>query len=323
MSGYIGGFAGATRAGHVRELLRRFGGKEVCDWRDRKGGTLLHTLAENGDDDAIAAALEVGISINIQRPTDGNTALHLAAWKKNRKVVDALKAAGARVDISNKYGERAEAECKPVVILHGPDPDFGSKHRDGILKVNQRILDVLVSQDTPEACSVASLTTVARFFHGDIDQARVSHDIEFVGLGIGFSGYPDRVNKFAQAHGFPWKVDVHAGDKNSKPFSKQLRLDLLHHFPQHAPPITNSIMIANYVRTSASKSGHWSPIAGVRWVGGKDPRPTHVLIADTHRELSPPHWIPFDQFVKLSSSYLPHTQSYRGYVIIYPEKSRD
>jgi ankyrin repeat protein len=63
--------------------------------------------AEEGDLKSVKGSLELGASINFQKKESGWTALMLAAYHQENKLVEFLLAKGAHVDVQDKMGQTA------------------------------------------------------------------------------------------------------------------------------------------------------------------------------------------------------------------------
>lgn len=74
-------------------------------WKDRKGGSLLHTAAEKSSFFGVQACIKLGLDLDMQRSHDKCTPLHLACFGKDRSgdIIELLLTSGARTDIENKY----------------------------------------------------------------------------------------------------------------------------------------------------------------------------------------------------------------------------
>jgi ankyrin repeat protein len=94
------------------ELLRfaRKGGIQIkrlqrsaLQAKNAHGDSLLHILAAEGDDSAVALLLELGCDVNEQNKF-GSTAIDCAAWKGNINVVTRLLQAGADLSVVDSTG---------------------------------------------------------------------------------------------------------------------------------------------------------------------------------------------------------------------------
>jgi len=75
-------------------------------WRDGKHkGSLLHLVAGRNKMGATRFLVEKGFKVNEQRPGDGCSPLHLAAWSKHDEMMALLVELGADPGLTNKYGE--------------------------------------------------------------------------------------------------------------------------------------------------------------------------------------------------------------------------
>lgn len=319
----------ARSASDVRKLRERFGVPALRKWRDRKGGSLLHVLAERGGSAEAARLVLAFTEVDGRRKSDLNTALHLAGFSKNPEVAKALLAAGADGSILNKYGETAVPGAslyeRSMVVL-GTDA-FGDGGDGCVLVVDQAVLDSLAYQETPVTCGTASVTTAARYLEGvEMPQSKVLRGMGLTAeKGLSYNDFPAAARRFASREKYPWAIAVRRGGEDPAPFTATLTQDLLKHFPPGGNDAREraSILLANYLRVVRGKmSGHWSPLAGARWRETADGyAPTHVLIADTQKTLFPPHWLPLDQFVAQCSSLVTRSASYRGYVVVARDAS--
>ena len=65
----------------------------------------IHRAVLNNDVPMIIHFLKEGYSIDSIDDYNGDTPLHKAVWRKNHVLIKLLIAAGAKIDIANKYGE--------------------------------------------------------------------------------------------------------------------------------------------------------------------------------------------------------------------------
>jgi hypothetical protein len=90
----------------------------VRQWRDRKGGSLLHTVTDNtikGQASArgVRECLRLGFDPNLQRSKDGCTPLHIACFRKGGEdaitlalrndIAEMLLKSHARTDVVNRF----------------------------------------------------------------------------------------------------------------------------------------------------------------------------------------------------------------------------
>lgn len=83
----------------VKEMLAQGTDPNVTDLADNTG---ISFAATNGHLDIVKLLLEHGADPNAGLGDDLNTPLHAAAWKQYNEIVDALIAAGAKLDVMNK-----------------------------------------------------------------------------------------------------------------------------------------------------------------------------------------------------------------------------
>lgn len=108
-------------AGKARKLVTLLlaRGAPLTGTEDYSGGTLLHDAVEYGHTEVVVAALankKIPIDRGIKTYPVGNTALHIAAKKKLRPMIEMLLAAGARSDLVNARGETART-LAPKALL--------------------------------------------------------------------------------------------------------------------------------------------------------------------------------------------------------------
>lgn len=77
--------------------------KEIGGARNEHGDSLLHNLAAEGDDNAVATLLKIGCDVNV-RNNFGSTPIECAAWREEYSVVCQLIDAGADVTIADSTG---------------------------------------------------------------------------------------------------------------------------------------------------------------------------------------------------------------------------
>jgi hypothetical protein len=334
-------------AGDIKHFVSVHGQQALKDWRERKGGNLLHHLATvNATEDATKAAIDAGVDINHVRPYDKNTPLHLATYPKNYAsgVVQALVNAGARRDVVNKYGEvpvlRGELSVYERAIL--PEAKsmqlFSSRRPDVV--IDDKILKCLVQQCYPNSCGVASLSVAACYlFNRRFEQQTICSKYARqclpvagkTGQGLSYGEFPAVAEQFAHDNGLPMRIHMHPGEHNVDRFLNNFIPMLAQHFPPMGSDFdstdSDSLILVNYWRiVDGEISGHWSPIAGVWWqpspslnkvaIKTIDPSQTYVLIADTQGKKLPPHWIPLRLLAERTSSWISRSRSYRGYVVL-------
>ena len=318
----------------LAKLRRSVGDKAVLNWRDKKGGSLLHVLAERGGSaEAAQAAIQMGFDVNLQRSRDLNSPLHLATFFKNTGVARVLIQAGAKKELRNKYGETCvvgQSSYEQSLIAHKLE-----SHKSGAwgeekgyqVVVDENVLSSLSPQELPTTCSAASLSTATRYLQrlreDQVSQSDVIRDMDYnPEKGLSYSQHIEATKRFVETRKYPWTVTPRAGSNDLEAFRETLVADLTSHFPVNSPvPDRHSIILVNFVRAYQGKiGGHWSPLAGVRWKLANrqsgESYPTHVLIAETHQSHFPVHWLPFDLFVELCSSFVDRSKSYRGYMVI-------
>ncbi|MBW7992397.1 MAG: hypothetical protein FVQ84_20610 [Planctomycetes bacterium] len=72
-------------------------------WRDKSGGTVLHTLVKTGTTGAMEAIIEHGVNVNAQN-NYGKTALHVTAAHGRKEMAELLVAKGANINIEDNRG---------------------------------------------------------------------------------------------------------------------------------------------------------------------------------------------------------------------------
>lgn len=88
--------------GSFKEFKARFDIKKINE-RDESGDSFLLRAIYGDKTDTALYLIKKGIDLNMT-DSDGNTALHYAAWRKNKVVFKALLKHGADIEITNKYG---------------------------------------------------------------------------------------------------------------------------------------------------------------------------------------------------------------------------
>lgn len=114
--------------------LRR---KLLLEFRDTKGGNLVHDFAAVGNLDCCRVLVQdVGVDINFRRKKDQCTPLHVAVWNEHSHVLEGLLQLGGDALIQNAFGETAHdtavlAVAKPNKSLHEGDGEFGEYSNHG------------------------------------------------------------------------------------------------------------------------------------------------------------------------------------------------
>ena len=92
-------------------LVTSCGKEEILNWRSdtkHKHNLLLEFVFLKKLSLVERLVKEYGFDVNIQRPSDGCTPLHLSAWVKEPKLTDLLIQLGADPKIKNNYNESCE-----------------------------------------------------------------------------------------------------------------------------------------------------------------------------------------------------------------------
>lgn len=112
---------------------------------DKKIETIVQAITWGSGED-IRKLMEADpekATAEILTPDDkGNTALHLAAYKKNASAIEALIAAGAVIDAGNRMGitplmdaaRSCDAESVGLLLAHGADPFRVAKNGDSVFR---------------------------------------------------------------------------------------------------------------------------------------------------------------------------------------------
>lgn len=123
-------------AGELQEalqgLLREHGPGEVAGWSDasKHANRLAHRLALLGEAGPLELLAASGVGLDVQRPSDLCTPLHLAIWHGQPAAAEALKRLGANLELANSFGETPrEAEQQR-------DRRYVSWHQQADLLVN-------------------------------------------------------------------------------------------------------------------------------------------------------------------------------------------
>jgi len=98
---------------HGVEAVKNWSQKKLR--RNKNKHRLVHLAAAQNLGDYIAYLADAGFDLNVQRPSDGLTPLHVALWYKKSMAADQLKNSGADLTMKNNYGEDCSAKYEALV----------------------------------------------------------------------------------------------------------------------------------------------------------------------------------------------------------------